>query len=82
MKSCWMQFVKDNENSVSHISQRKERFEMLSNLWKDRKSKLVTLHVDYINDLIKSRNVLQEELQSARSEIKFLYCLVDALESR
>jgi|UniRef100_A0A6C0BFE6 hypothetical protein len=68
-RNAWWEFVQQNMCIVKDIASRKERFMVLSNMWKERKSKIITLHAD---DLIE----LQQKLAYYKAEHQKMLCII------
>lgn len=50
-KNVWWEFVKMHRKDVEHIKTRKERFRALSDMWKNEKANIITVHINYLSNL-------------------------------
>jgi hypothetical protein len=73
MSNAWNQFVQNN--SGKHFD-----FKSLSHLWKNCKSRLVTLNIAYIHQLHKDKMELQNQVQLLEQQVNQLILCLDYLE--
>lgn len=78
----WWEFVKNHMNEVKHLETRKEKFQMLSELWENEKSKIVTVNVDYLMQLNQSIVELRSHVNVLREENQHLKNVMELLEDR
>ena len=57
---------------IKFIKQKKESITQLSHLYKNEKSKLVTLHIDYVHDLHKKIDSLQKQCNELQWQVNYL----------
>ena len=71
----WIQFLKQH-NSLPH-DKNKDFIKYLSHQWKNHKSQLVTLHIDYVNKLSTEKQSLQLQVQQLQQQISQLQQQLD-----
>lgn len=67
-KNMWWAFVKAHKKDVDHIKDRKERFQALSEMWKNEKASMITVHADYLLSLHNTNSSLKGDLENMRLE--------------
>jgi hypothetical protein len=80
-KNVWWEFVKNNKEDVAHIKNRKERFALLSEMWKNEKAKRITIYVDHLEDLHKTTSTLRTSLHKLQQENNTLKEMITLLQS-
>lgn len=70
-KNPWCEFIKQHSNEVGKLSQ-KDKFRVLSEMWKDKKSEVITVSLDYISEMHSIQNKLRNELECAKRTIQEL----------
>ena len=71
----WVYFVKQN---TAYPHQKNKNFiKDLSHQWKNHKSQLVTLHIDYVNKLFTEKQNLQFQLQQLQQHVTQLQQQLD-----
>ncbi|NBP15308.1 hypothetical protein EBU95_13045 [bacterium] len=58
----WVQFLKDNNCEKKYIKN-------LSHQWKNHKSQLVTLHIDYVHKIFQDKQNLQLQVQQLHQQL-------------
>lgn len=76
----WWDFVKENRNKVKHLTTRKEQFELLSELWKNKKSHVITIQSEYLEELHNNNHSLKIEVNKLQDENKKLKNLLEILQ--
>jgi hypothetical protein len=74
----WIKFASEEGKGYLHLP-RKERWTVLSFLWKNKTSQLVTLNISYVEDLVNEKQQLKTDLNKAIREIEHLKSLIDIL---
>lgn len=68
VKNVWWEFVKAHRKEVDHIKNRKERFQALSEMWKNEKASMISVHADYLLELHNANSTLKGDLERLRIE--------------
>lgn len=66
--NAWWEFVKLHKGDVMHIKDRKERFSVLAEMWKNEKAHFVYVTADYIADLHDNISKLRKEKAETDAE--------------
>lgn len=76
----WWDFVKSHYNEVQHIKGRKERFQMLSEMWKNEKAKMITVHSTYLLELHDKNASLRSQVETLLHENERLQEIIEYLK--
>lgn len=78
----WCKFVKENSKNICIDNVKpKERFAILSEMWKNRKASMITISSDYLTEITYNCQTLKLKLQEAERTIKQLEERIEYLES-
>lgn len=85
--SPWTQFLQQN-SSLAH-EKNKDFIKQMSHQWKNLKSQLITLHIDYVHALFTEKQNLQIQVQQLKQQLIQLqqqldyhnYCLLSTNET-
>ena len=80
-KNIWWEFVKAHKTDVEHIKERKERFAVLSEMWKNEKAKRITVYVEYLEELHKTTTSLRTSLHELQQENNTLKGMIEIMKS-
>lgn len=78
----WWDFVKENQDKVNHLATRKEKFTLLSELWKTKKSNIITIQSDYLQELHTNNHSLKIEINKLQDENKKLKNIIEILQNQ
>lgn len=75
----WMQFFHQEERKYSYLA-RPERFNLISQLWKDRNAQLVCVNIGYIESLHQNIKLLRENEEKMQNTINWMDLEIARLE--
>lgn len=64
----WWEFVKTNMKDLKHIETRKDKFQLLSEMWENEKAKIVTVNVEYLLQLNNTIVDLKSQVYKLKEE--------------
>lgn len=79
MRSSWWAFVQQHQDTIDCTQDRKGKFAILSQMWKDKKSELVLINGQYILELNNKIHQLTTRCQDLEAQNKRLQELNDYL---
>lgn len=66
--NAWWEFVKQHKGDVRHIKDRKEKFQVLAEMWKNEKASLIYVSTEYVTGLHATISKLKQEKAEMAAE--------------
>lgn len=80
-KNAWWEFVKAHKKEVEHIVDRKERFQALSQMWKNQKANMIYVDINYLSEIHATNSRLKASLDKAlleNDQLKGMICILQS----
>lgn len=79
-RNPWCDFVKENSKNIDK-TYAKDRFAILSEMWKNKKASMVSVSSEYLNDIMQTQYTLKSKLDEAERTIVLLQERLQYFES-
>lgn len=80
--TSWIKFANIEKQKLTQVLDSKEKFKIISHLWKNKQSELVMVNVNYIVDLQSKIDMLNNELLEYKYKYQKLLELYEFLEEK